>query len=133
MTTMTIPADLELTSPCYARSAINGMHSLNELPLCGKLNLRGDSDNTLFTNAVSSVTGLELPTAPNTSNADLDSRLFWLGPDEWLLHCPIQNVEQKAASLESALGESHHSVTEVSDYYTVLRLSGPESENLIRR
>ena len=124
---------MALTSPCYARETIEGTDSLREMGLKGKLNIRGDASNSAFTGAIVETLGLELPATANTFSEYQSRRLYWLGPDEWLLHCDLDETETLQASLENALADAHLAITDVSDYYTVLRLRGPNARALIRK
>ena len=121
------------TSPCYDRSAIDGVHSLCEMDLKGKLNIRGNANETLFVHGVREALDMDLPISPNSLQQRESKTLFWLGPDEWLLHCDLEQTPQLEQRLRQSLADVHFAVTEVSDYYTVLRLSGPKSEGLLRR
>ncbi len=123
----------------YAVSPLSGLPgpaagvSLVEREAVGKINLRGSSDDERFLSLASSVLDMKLPLVPNTV-ADLDAgRVFWLGPNEWLVHCPMAERSQRQAALESALEEVHHSVVDVSDYFVVMRLSGPEARVLLSK
>jgi sarcosine oxidase subunit gamma len=110
---------------------VEGMHSLSENPLCGKINLRGDINNPSFTKGVEEAIGLSLAIEANTTGTSPDRKIFWLGPDEWLLHLPLQQLEKTLLKLEQALAEVHCAITDVSDYYSVLELSGPQSREVI--
>ncbi|NNE05101.1 MAG: hypothetical protein HKN15_05190 [Xanthomonadales bacterium] len=123
----------ELTSACYARQPVDGPHSLRELPLEGKLNLRGNIADTEFTSAVDEVLGTKLPAAAHTSTEGASGRMVWLGPDEWQFCCDIDSADSLFQALRDRLGPVHSAVTEVSDYYTVLRLTGPDAEAILRR
>lgn len=131
--TNTTTKDLPRTSPCYARSAIEGTNSLREMDLNGKLNIRGDASEAKFVDAISQVLEMDLPISANSVNEHESQRLYCLGPDEWLLHCNLKNTDSLAQNLREKLAGVHCAVTEVSDYYTVLRLSGPDAEGLLRR
>ena len=55
------------------------------VPDTGFINLRGDSQDADFLNAAEAATGQRLPVKANTvSEGEL--RVYWLGPDEWLLN-----------------------------------------------
>jgi len=56
-----------------------------------------------------------------------------MGPNEWLLQCDLDQVSTISEKIRQQLGTLHHAVTDVSDYYTILQLSGPQSEALINR
>ncbi len=125
--------DTKITSPVYNRVRIDGPTRLSELPLCGKINLRGNPRNKQFLTATASVLGMVPPIQPNTRHMGSTTTLFWLGPDEWLCHCEISQTETLIADLRSGLDGLHCAVVEVSDYYTVLRLDGSHSAALLSR
>lgn len=122
-----------MTSACAARQKIDGVNSLREMGLKGKLNIRGDAADPRFTEAVGQSLGVALPIAANTFNEYQSRRLYWLGPDEWLLYCDLDETEALQQGLDDALAGVHAAVTDVSDYYTVLRLRGPDARSLIRK
>ncbi|MGI9318869.1 MAG: sarcosine oxidase subunit gamma [bacterium] len=124
---------LPRTSPCYDRAAVEGTHSLRQLNLKGKLNIRGNPGDPGFVSGIRLALDMDLPVSANTLNQHESMSLFWLGPDEWLLHCDLEQTTQLESRIRQSLKVSHFAVTEVSDYYTVLRLSGPDAEALLRR
>lgn len=123
----------ETTSPAYARSDIEGENSLVELPWCGKINLRGNPKNTGFLRKAEKALVAKLPLQPNTCINYLDRIAYWLGPDEWCIHCPIGETGAVISQTRQALGRVHHALVDVSDYYTVLRLEGPDAEKLLAK
>jgi len=131
--TSTSAIDLKRTSPCYDRSAIDGVHSLNELELKGKLNIRGNPNDPAFVRSLEEALEVTLPATSNSLHRNDSTKLFWLGPDEWLLHCELDQTAKLEQQIRQSLEGLHFAVTEVTDYYTVLRLSGPQSEALLRR
>jgi len=58
---------------------------IEEKPFLGYLNLRARDNNTGFLAATLKVLGCEPPTAANTVIESGDYRIYWLGPDEWLV------------------------------------------------
>lgn len=120
------------TSACYAREPIDGQHTLREAALCGKVNIRGDASDSRFVESINSVLKLDLPVTAHSLNEQGPIRMFWLGPDEWLLHCDLNDVDDLLTRLKAAFSELHAAVTDVSDYYTILELHGPQAEALIR-
>ncbi len=112
-------------------AALNSEHLLAEQPLCGKLNLRGNPEDSAFIDAVEQVLGLALPLVPNMVGSAAKKTIFWLGPDEWLLHLPLEETDETREALHDVLANQHHAVTEVSDYYTVIHLSGPQAREVI--
>jgi len=119
------------TSPLWDRPSVVGKNTLTELSICGKINIRGSVDNAHFLDSATQVFGLDLPLEPNTLASSGNSTCYWLGPDEWLLHCLIEESDSLIESGLSKLATIHHALVDVSDYYTVLRLEGPDSEILL--
>lgn len=119
-------------TPLYARKTIEDTNLLRQMALCGKLNIRGNSEDSALSDALKSAIEIDLPGINGVSERK-SNRLFGLGPNEWLLYCDLDQVEQIGAAISEQMGDRHHAVTEVSDYYTVIRLRGPDAESLIRR
>jgi sarcosine oxidase subunit gamma len=110
---------------------VAGENTLVESPLNGKINLRGNPNNAAFIKGVENALGLVLPPAANTVTSSADLHIFWLGPNEWLIHLPLDAVEEKINALREALDNQHAAITEVSDYFSVLQLSGPQAREII--
>ncbi|MXZ79963.1 MAG: sarcosine oxidase subunit gamma [Gammaproteobacteria bacterium] len=125
--------EIMTTSPLWDRAEIGGKNTLIERPLCGKINLRSDPEQARFLARAREAFGLDLPLDPNTLARSQDSTCFWLGPDEWLIHCPLDEAASRIESGRSKLARVHHALVDVSDYYTVLRLEGPDSAALLAR
>jgi len=122
-------------SALAGRAPIDGDLCLRELPWCGKINLRGDPGDANFTRAAAEALGVALPLAPNTVAADARAAVtvFWLGPDEWLIHCPLADADKLLQELRRRLAALHCAVTEVTDYYTVLELRGVDAAAVLAR
>ena len=125
--------NLQTTSPAYNRQPVAGTNSLEELPWCGKINLRGNTDNTSFVSSVKRALGLAIPLDAHTCTTKNGITCYWLGPDEWLVHCDIEKVQSIIQNLKSALSETHSAVIDVSDYYSVLKLDGPDASTLLAK
>lgn len=109
------------TSPLAGLPGAYGGITIEERPFVGKVNLRGDAD---VADAASRVLGCRLPVAPNAVAGAGDYTVFWLGPDEWQVHCPEDGQHALVADLRDALEQRHAAIVDVSDYYVVVRLSG---------
>jgi len=107
--------------------------SMGEAPLMDMLNLRGNSADAAFGTAVQSVTGLALPLTANTASLGADRQLLWLGPDEWLLQCPIGQGAALETALRQAPAGQHFAVVNVGHGNTVLRIQGPGAADLLAR
>jgi len=96
---------------------------MQELSLAGKISLRGDFANAEVASAIQSVLSLPAELEANTFARDGDHTMFWLGPDELMAHTDIASVDSQMAELRSKL-PAKTAIVDVSDYYTVIRLSG---------
>ena len=56
---------------------------------------------------------------------------LWVGPDEWLLIAPRLEGELVASVLAKALGDTAHSLVDVSDRNCALLVSGPAVEDVL--
>ncbi len=110
-----------------------GTVALGERRFVGKVNLRGDTDNSDFTAMIRDVLGTDLPTTPNTVNATSAFTIFWLGPDEWLIHTSEDKQGALMDRLRSALGDTHSAVTDVTDYYVVIEMQGAACRDVLAR
>jgi heterotetrameric sarcosine oxidase gamma subunit len=117
-------------SPLSHRAAIAGDGArMAELPFLGKFILRADPDEAA---ARLAPIGLMLPRDPLQSSA-AEAGLLWLGPDEWMLVTPPAEAARTASDAAQALAGTHHQLVDVSDYYTVIELSGPKARELLMK
>lgn len=107
--------------------------SLAEIPFVDMLVVRGDAADARFAQAVLDVTGMHLPTTPNTASIDPQRQLLWLGPDEWMLKLRDRQGEAVGAALRQALTGIHSAVVDVGHGFTTLALQGPGSVDLLAR
>lgn len=126
-------SEVKTNSPGYNRTRIDGDTSLYEMPWCGKLNIRGNPNDAEFVKKSESIFGLSLPMDPNTCANGTENLIYWLGPNEWLLHCEISKIDTLQNDLKEALSKTHNAVVDVSDYYTILKLEGSDSAKLLAR
>lgn len=114
----------EVASPAYDRTPLKGKTSLRQLPWCGKINLRGEPHDTQFLDAVREVVGSRLPQQANHTAIGDQMLIFGLGPNEWMLHCELEHTATVLHNLQHNLIPTHHALTEVTDYYSMLELQG---------
>lgn len=118
----------------------SGKHSGNQPPSivirqCNTLShliVRGDPGNAEFVSGIHQALGIELPTQPCTSSNNDETRLYWLGPNEWLIivqQDSAPNVEQK---LRDAL-TGHFSVVTVTGGQTLINISGSQVHSLLKK
>jgi len=107
--------------------------SIREIPFQGFLNLRGKPNNSGFIAAVKKVLGCSLPIESNTVAVSGDYKIYWLGPDEWLVITPTEQQARVQLELISALGDIFSSVVDNSSGMTLLNITGDNAANLIAR
>jgi sarcosine oxidase subunit gamma len=113
--------------------AKGGQPSIIEIPFQGFLNLRGKSDNSDFMAAVKKVLGCLLPIETNTVVVSGDYKIYWLGPDEWLVITPTERQNKLQLELISALSDIFSSVVDNSSGVTLINITGDNAANLIAR
>ena len=104
---------------------------IEEKPFLGFVNLRGRSANTGFLAACLKVLGCEPPTTANTVIDSGDYRIYWLGPDEWLIVTPAGQQGELRNALQKALDGVFSSVVDNSSGLTMIRISGPNATALL--
>ena len=104
-----------------------------ELPFLGHINLRGRSDNGGFMKQAKKVLGVGLPGDPNTWLQSGDLKIYWLGPDEWLIVAPEGRQQELEQQLRTALSKMFSSVTDVSSGQTMLRISGTKARAVLQK
>jgi len=127
---MADPTAPERRSPLAHRSPIAAERDavrLAEIPFLTKHILRVDPE--IGAAAVKSALGLDLPQEPLTSSRSNDTACLWLGPDEWM----IVGQDNGAAGLAKELAQEHFQLTDVSDYYTEVEVSGPRAREALMK
>jgi len=104
---------------------------IEEKPFLGFINLRGRSDHTGFIAGVLKVLGVEAPTQANTVIEAGENRIYWLGPDEWLIVTPAGRQDQLKKDLLAALDGVFSSVVDNSSGLTMVRITGANAADLI--
>ena len=108
-----------------------GAPRIEEKPFLGFINLRGRSGNTGFQAATLKVLGCEPPSAPNTVIDSGDYRIYWLGPDEWLIRTAAGQQDELKAKLHKALAAVFSSVVDNSSGLTSLHITGDNAAALL--
>ena len=107
--------------------------ALSDRAYVGKINVRGDADAAEFRSGIERALNMALPLAANTTCTDDRNTLFWLGPNEWLIHFPEDTQAVVEASLRQTLQGLHAAVTDVTDYYVVIRVSGEKAREVLSK
>lgn len=120
-------------SPLAGAPQPEGGITLTEVPFSGKVNIRGNAADAAFADAAQKAIGVALPTDANTVATGSGNTVYWMGPDEWLVHTP-QGAEGKLIdALRAGFSGVHAAVTDVSDYYVVFDLGGPHAREALMR
>ena len=117
-----------------AREAKKSRKTATELRIrgdLGHLNLRGRADDE-FVQACERVLGQPLPVRPNSFTEE-SARVYWLGPDEWLVVGETGRVDALAAELEASLAGRHAAVNRLGGGQIALELSGEHCRNLLAK
>jgi sarcosine oxidase subunit gamma len=109
----------------------NGLLNMQELAPQTMINLRGNMADETFQTATLPVLQCALPTAPNTTVQVGDIHVLWLGPNEWLIRAPETKRDSLITSLKGALEGVTAAMVDVSDYYTVIRISGVHAHDAL--
>ena len=104
---------------------------IEEKPFHGYLNLRGRPSHTGFTAGVLKVLGVEAPTEPNTVIDAGDNRIYWLGPDEWLVVTPAGRQQQVGDELRTVLKDVFSSVVDNSSGLTMIHITSDKAAALL--
>ena len=102
------------------------------LPELGHINLRGNPKNAEFVATADAALGQKLPVSANTMTSG-DYRIFWLGPDEWLIMTPIEGIADLQHRLRETVSGQQASVTDVGGGQIALRLAGPDVRDVLAK
>ncbi|WP_419905660.1 sarcosine oxidase subunit gamma [Kiloniella sp.] len=110
----------------------NGV-TLSEVPFLAQVNIRGNADDKKFVAGVKKITGIKIPTDPNTYVTKDDVTIFWLSPEEWQVVGPVDAQDDLVAKLREALDGLHVAVIDVSGNRTTLDLTGAQARNVMKK
>lgn len=98
----------------------------------GFLNIRLDPRNGTTAEAARRVLGQSLPLAANTFTGG-EHRVYWLGPDEWLIETGVESAMGLASELPETLAGRHAAVNDVSGGYVALCVSGVDARTVLAK
>lgn len=104
---------------------------IEEKAFNGYLNLRGRPGHTGFVAACLKALGVEVPTEANTVLDAGDNRIYWLGPDEWLIVTPPGQQTALKTKLEKAFDGVFSSVVDNSSGLTMIHVTGERAGELL--
>ncbi|MEQ8333258.1 sarcosine oxidase subunit gamma family protein [Nisaea sp.] len=102
--------------------------TLTEIPFQTRLVLRGLPSDKKFVSTVKKALGVELPAKPGTVASSKTARVLWTGPNEWMVYSDDTGL---AAALTKAVSNLHAAVTDVTEHYTLIRLSGRHARDVM--
>lgn len=112
-------------------SSKDGGAKLAEQPFGGKLIVRGEAPQIVA--PLTEQTGITLPTTPCTSASMEPCTALWLGPSEWMLLTAESEEKTLLATIKNTLDGIHHQLVDITDYYTMIRLSGAHSREMLAK
>ncbi len=95
-------------------------------------NLRGSPDDAGFVLAANTVLDQELPLAANTFSHGRH-RVFWLGPDEWLIVSDAVQPSGLLTQMHRSLAGIGAAVTDISGGQLSLRLRGEPARDVLAK
>ena len=98
----------------------------------GFLNLRLNPRDRQALEAAERVLGQPMPLAANTFTAG-KHRVYWLGPDEWLIATGAERASGLGGGLAEALDGFHGAVNDVSGGHVELRVSGAHARTALAK
>ena len=96
------------------------------------INLRGNAGDKRFIDTVARVLDQKLPTEPNTTTVD-NQRVYWLGPDEWLILTELDDADTLLTNLRESLAGMSAAVNDVSGGQVALRVTGPHVAEILAK
>ncbi|NPT42903.1 sarcosine oxidase subunit gamma [Paraburkholderia sp. 1N] len=110
---------------------------LSERPFLELVNVRGDTRDAAFMQAVEGVIGCRPPEKANTIVRGNGYDMLWLGPDEWLVRSAMAHDAIRTAPLQAKLGAAFAGVfasaVDIGSGYTVLEISGTRTRDVLVR
>jgi sarcosine oxidase subunit gamma len=110
---------------------------LSERPFLELVNVRGDTRDAAFVQAVKIVLGSPPPEKANTVARGNGYDMLWLGPDEWLVRSATAHDATRTAPLQAKLGAAFAGVfasaVDIGSGYTVLEISGARTREVLSR
>ncbi len=119
-------------SEAMPESAPDAGVDINVLSGRGFLNVRLDPRDGQSVKAVERILDQAVPLAVNTYTTG-GHRVYWLGPDEWLIETGSGNAAALSVELTRALAGSHAAVNDVSGGHVALCIAGPDARTVLAK
>ena len=96
------------------------------------LNVRLGPRDGRAVEATERVLGQPVPLIPNTYTTG-EHRVYWLGPDEWLIETAAEHAAGLGGELAEALAEFHAAINDLSGGYVALGVSGTDARTVLAK
>tara|TARA_B100000965_G_scaffold353852_1_gene330017 strand:+ start:233 stop:796 length:564 start_codon:yes stop_codon:yes gene_type:complete len=121
-------------SPLSSKIAVDSRElKLESVSFVGKINLRIKEEDSESRKIVSEFLRYNLPNSSGEVQGNNETRTACLGPDELLIHCLDKEKFNIINNIREILGNKFYSITDVSDYYITIRLSGEKSIEVLSK
>ncbi|MCV0428766.1 MAG: sarcosine oxidase subunit gamma [Roseibium sp.] len=77
--------------------------------------------------AAGSVFGAALPTTPLACETAVKRAALWMGPDEWTLLAPEEDLKEVFEGIEAKLGDEPHALVDISERSEAVIVSGEKA------
>lgn len=115
-----------------AESADEARVEISLLSDRGFLNLRLDPRHEEAVTAAVRVLGQPLPLSANTVTSG-KHRVYWCGPDEWLIETDAERVADLGSDLSAELAGSHAAINDLSGGYVALVIDGEDARIVLTK
>jgi sarcosine oxidase subunit gamma len=105
---------------------------VSEVPLHEIIRIQGGSESAPTRAIIESVLALNLP-LPECSTQDKSKRLAWVGPNEWLVLCALEDEGGLFDELTRALADQFATVTLVSDSRVSFLVAGDVAADFVAK
>ena len=123
---------LNFISPITESHTYNNFSMKEKTPVA-KINLRGNLENKDFVSKAGKILGMILPKEACSISTKEKITCMWLGPNEYLLLSEDEKKDNVINGLREILSDLFCAITDVSDYYLTMRLSGPKSIEVLTK
>jgi len=111
---------------------VEGLVTVRDAGLRGMITLRGDLSNAALQEVCSKITGVAFP-AMGQAQADGQSGLAWMSPDEVLVFVPYDTAREAVSQIDAALAGQHYLAVNVSDARTVIFVEGRGAREIMAK
>ncbi len=115
-----------------AESVDDARVEIQVLPDRGFLNLRLDPRHDDGIAAAARVLGQALPLAANTFTTGVH-RVYWCGPDEWLIDADVERTASLRSELAGALTDCHAAINDVSSGHAAFGIVGNDARIVLAK